>query len=133
MSILSDKLKSGIVVDKEMAVVNYDFDGNVVSIEKIEYIDNKFYQTFLLKDKNRKDKEQLAKNNEYQNEITLKNNEKKKQTKRDVLQAFAYWYRDVTNGILSFDNSVYESVIYWYREYLNNNTIEIHKELDKYL
>ena len=36
MTVLSDKLKNGIVVDKDMVVVCYDFAGNITSIEKIE-------------------------------------------------------------------------------------------------
>lgn len=133
MSVLSDKLKNGVVVDKDMVVVCYDFDGNINSIEKIEYMGNNEYQTFLLKKKNALEKELLQQKEKEENEQAKKLEEDKKLYKDRLLNAFDRWYRDVTNGIAMFDNEIYEDVINWYRAYLENDTIEVHKELVKYI
>lgn len=133
MSVLSDKLKNGVVVDKDMVVVCYDFDGNINSIEKIEYMSNNEYQTFLLKQKNEFEKKSLEWREEEKKmdkELAIKEESDKKQK---VLSAFDRWYRDVTNGIVMFDNSMYEDVINWYRAFLEDNNIEVHNELLKYL
>ena len=133
MSVLSDKLKNGVVVDKDMVVVCYDFDGNINSIEKIEYMSNNEYQTFLLKQKNEFEKKSLEWREEEKKidkELAIKEESDKKQK---VLSAFDRWYRDVTNGIVMFDNSMYEDVINWYRTFLEDNNIEVHNELLKYL
>lgn len=133
MANLSEKLKSGIVVDKDMVVVCYDFDGNIDKVQKIEYMSNKVYQTFLLDQKNNKEKEQVLLADKQKNELKEHLEKEKQQFKRDVLTAFDRWYRDVTNGLVEFDNEVYESVISWYRDFLQDDTIEINEELSKYL
>ena len=133
MTILSDKLKNGIVVDKDMVVVQRDFNGKIMSIQKIEYMGNNEYQSFLLKEKNEDEKKTL----EWQEEEVRMDKElaikEKNEYKQKVLSAFDRWYRDVINGIVVFEHSMYEEVINWYREYLNDNSIEVHNELRKYL
>ena len=133
MSKLSDKITSGVVMNKEMVVVSYDFDGNVTAIDKIEYMNNKEYQTFLLKQKNLKEKLELEKKSKEELEKVEKEKELKKVHKERVLNAFDRWYRDVVNGLVLFDNAKYEEVINWYRSYLSNDDVEIHEELNKYL
>lgn len=133
MANLSDKLKNGIVVDKDMVVVCYDFNGNIDKVQKIEYMSNKVYQTILLGQKNELEKKALVEANQVKFKEEQDRKEKKKALKQNTLSAFDRWYRDVTNGIVLFDNSMYEDVINWYREYLNDNNIEIHEELLKYL
>lgn len=133
MTSLSEKLKNGVVVDKDMVVVCYDFDGNIEKVQKIEYMSNKVYQTILLGQKNELEKNALAEENQVKIKEEQDRKEKKKALKQNTLSAFDRWYRDVTNGIVMFDNSMYEDVINWYREYLENNDIEIHSELVKYL
>ena len=133
MANLSDKLKNGIVVDKDMVVVCYDFNGNIDKVQKIEYMSNKVYQTILLGQKNELEKKALVEANQVKFKEEQDRKEKKKVLKQNTLSAFDRWYRDVTNGIVLFDNSMYEDVINWYREYLNDNNIEIHEELLKYL
>lgn len=133
MSVLSDKLKNGVVVDKDMVVVSYDFDGKINSIQKIEYMSNNEYQTFLLKEKNDDEKKALEWQEEEKRmdkELAIK---EEKENKQKVLSAFDRWYRDVINGIVVFEHSMYEEVVNWYREYLNDNSIEVHNELRKYL
>lgn len=133
MANLSDKLKNGIVVDKDMVVVCYDFNGNIDKVQKIEYMSNKVYQTILLGQKNELEKKALVEANQVKVKEEQDRKEKKKALKQNTLSAFDRWYRDVTNGIVLFDNSMYEDVINWYRVYLEDNSIEIHEELLKYL
>lgn len=133
MSKLSDKLTSGVVVDKEMAVIERDFDGNILSIKSIEYITNNEVQRFLLKEKNNKEKQKLVEQDKLSKELEEKSNKESEYHKERTLSAFDRWYRDVSNGITEFDNSKYEEVIYWYRTYLEDDSVEIHEELTKYL
>lgn len=133
MANLSDKLKNGVVINKDLVVVCRDFDGNIKTMEKLEYVSNKEYQKFLLEQKELKEKleleKQLLDKKEKEEKLKLQN----EYNKEKVLSAFDRWYRDVINGIVVFEHSMYEEVINWYREYLNNNNIEVHKELDRYL
>ena len=133
MANLSDKLKNGIVVDKDMVVVCYDFDGKINSIQKIEYMSNNEYQAFLLKEKKDDEKKALEWQEEEERMDKVLAIKEKNENKQKVLSSFDRWYRDVINGIVVFDNSMYEDVINWYREYLTDNNIEIHEELLKYL
>lgn len=133
MANLSDKLKNGVVINKDLVVVCRDFDGNIKSMEKLEYVSNKEYQKFLLEQRELKEKleleKQLLDRKEKEEKLKLQN----EYNKERVLSAFDRWYRDFTNGICLFDNSIYEDVINWYRAYLENNDIELHVELEKYL
>lgn len=133
MAVLSDKLKNGIVLDKDMVVVCYDFDGKITSIGKIEYMDQKQYQTFLFEERKELDRKELIAKEEQEKLEKEMLEEQKKANKEKVLSAFDRWYRDVTNGIVVFDNKVYEGIINWYRAYLENNDIIVHKDLIKYL
>lgn len=133
MANLSDKLKNGVVINKDLVVVCRDFDGNIKSMEKLEYVSNKEYQKFLLEQRELKEKLELEKQLLDKKEKEEKLNLQNEYNKERVLSAFDRWYRDVTNGIAMFDNEMYEDVINWYRAYLENDTIEVHKELVKYI
>ena len=133
MSKLSEKLTNGIVVNKEMAVIERDFDGNIKNIKTIEYMTNNDIQRFLLSSKKIKENEKLVeeeKLSKEKQEKIIKENEHKKEK---ILNAFDMWHRDITKGLIEFDNETFESVVYWYRQYLNDNSIEVHNELKKYL
>ena len=133
MANLSEKLKNGVVNNKEMVVVCYDFDGNITSVEKVEYMSNSAYKNILFKQKNDKASKALVENQNKKLEEASRKKEEKIALKQRTLSAFDRWYRDVTNGLTEFNNEMYESVISWYREYLEDNNIETHKELVRYL
>ena len=133
MNKLSNKITTGIVNNKDLCVVEKDFNGNVLSIKKIEYVGDSDINRILLDKKTKEDKQALLNNEKLKEDNEAKEKELLKQQKRDVLHAFNCWHRDVTSGIVLFEQEKFEDVINWYRQYLNDNDIEVHNELRKYL